>query len=202
MLIFGFARNQKGRHIPSVIVDLISRFYNFELFKFGGLDLHDGQCVDSFFIGKLKNGNPSEPIQWQSAPEYKLKHPMRAFGYIQHGPFILTFGGISDGDSRAGANRHTDDIYILDLRKDCGWVLSSVKCPQKARFHAVLDKKQRIHLHERIYGNQNHYCISLDEIIDSKMETVDNRQDSWVIMHVFLIVSAIVILYLHSRCFQ
>ena len=205
LLISGFARNQNGRHIPLVIVNLISKFYKFELFKFGGLDLHDGQCVDSFYIGSLENGDPSKPIQWRLVSQYKLNHPLGAFGYIQYGPFIVTFGGVSDDES---SNCRTDDIYILDLRRDCGWIRSPIKCPQKAKYHAVLDSKQRIHLQERTYfswGHGNHYCINLNDIIDLKIEKVDlveSVQDSWTITSVYIVVSTILIWYLHSTYFQ
>ena len=198
-LISGFTRNQNGGHIPSVIVDLISKFYNFELFKFGGLDLHDGQCVDSFYIGSLNDGDPSKPIQWTLAPEFRLKHPLRAFGYIQYGNFIVTFGGIN-GDRRTGVD--TDDIYVLDLRKECGWVRSSITCPQKDYYHAVLDKERRIHLNARTYGRQNHYCMDIEQIIDSKSQSVNSLQYSWTNMHVCFVVFAILMYYLHSKCFQ
>ena len=206
LLISGFSRNQNGEHIPSVIADLIFKFYNFELFKFGGLDLRDGQCVDSFYVGTLKDGDSSKPIQWELAPEFRLKHPLRAFGYIQHGPLIVTFGGVTNFNSQAGMGRrtgvHIDDIYILDLRNGSGWVQSSIKCPQKADYHAVLDKEQRIHLHERTYGRQNHYCMDVEKIIDSKFENVESLQCSWINMHVYFVVFAILLYYLNSKCFQ
>lgn len=112
--VSGFTRMQSTGHIPAVIVDLISEFCRFELFKFGRRELGRDRtnCVDSFHIGTLKNGNPLEPIQWKLAPEYNLKRPLRDFGYIQHGPFIVTFGGFEQG-----AKDLSDDILILDLRK-------------------------------------------------------------------------------------
>ena len=87
MLISGFSRIQNGEPIPLAIIGLISKFGVFELFTF------DEGLTDSFWIGTLEDGNPAKPIQWNLAPEYTLKYPMSEFGYIQHGPFIVTFGG-------------------------------------------------------------------------------------------------------------
>ena len=187
MLISGFARTQTGRNIPSVIVDLVSKFSIFELFQFGGLigPFSDGPTMranDSFYVGFLENdGNASgtERIHWKLALEYELKYPLSDFGYIQYGPFIVTFGGVSDERFRDGANRHTDGIYILDLRKNCGWIESPIKCPKKIQFHAVLDEDRRVHLLSR-YGSSErrwgffrskelweheHYCIDLTDLV-------------------------------------
>lgn len=178
-LVCGFTRNkQNAGHIPSVIVGLISKFCTIELCKFGGWDYSWDQvseCVDSFYIGAWHNEDPLEPIQWTLAPEYALKRPfqgLRAFGYIQHGPFIVTFGGRFD--DRFYSNRRgrytalTDGIYILDLRKDCGWIRSPIKCPQKAEYCAVLDRAQRIHLQSRTHTNERRYIMQLNEIIKLK----------------------------------
>ena len=164
-LIAGFARNCGTGHIPVVIVGLISKFTKFEFVKFGGQYVdsigktYDMDYVDSFYIGTLKNGNPAEPIDWQLAPQYTLKHPMHGFGYIYYGPYIVTFGGkISGTPLNVYKPEFTDSIYILDLRRNCGWTESPIKCPKKSGFHATLDESQRIHLNQR-------YWIDLKEII-------------------------------------
>ena len=187
MLISGFARKQTGRNIPSVIVDLVSKFSILELFQFGGLigPFSYAPIVranDSFYVGSLANdgsANGAERIQWKLAPEYKLKYPLSHFGYIQCGPFVVTFGGVSDERFRDGANRNTDGIYILDLRKNSGWIESPIKCPKKIQFHAVLGEDRRVHLLSR-YGSSGsqrkwfrskevweheHYCIDLTDVI-------------------------------------
>ena len=184
MLISGFARKQTERDIPSVIADLVTKFSIFELFQFGGLICEDRKvrASDRFYVGSLENdgiANGAERIQWKLAFEYELKYPMSDFGYIQYGPFIVTFGGSSDERFRDGANRNADDIFILDLRKNCGWIESPVKCPRKAQFHVVMDQNQRVHLFSR-YGSTGfqrkwfrnkavweyeHYCIHLTDIM-------------------------------------
>ena len=84
---------------------------------------------------------------------------MRAFGYVQHGPFIVTFGGFRNQDS-------SDDIFILDLRSDNGWIQSSLKCPHKSTYHAVLDNKQYVHLHTTAWGQPaKHYRVKWSDII-------------------------------------
>ena len=172
-LIAGFARNRSAQNLPIVIVGLISKFCENNLYRFGGvrnlLDpidwrLEQVEYLDSFYIGTLKNGNPREPIDWQLAPQYRLPHPMREFGYIHYGHFIVTFGGKipdrrpSSKGWRVYKREYTDKIYILDLRRDCGWTESPVKCPRKSTYSAALDKSQRIHLNTR-------YWIDLKEII-------------------------------------
>ena len=127
-----------------MIVGVILKFYPFELFKFGGTGKR-GKLIDSFYIGTLKNGDPSEPIEWQLAPEYRLKQKMCRFGWIQCGHFIVTFGGSLDSD------RYTDKIYTLDLRQNCGWIESPVKCPKKEYFRASLDDSQHVHLNARYW---------------------------------------------------
>ena len=193
MLISGFARKQNGGNIPSVIVDLVSKFSIFELFQFGGFKYRiagkSRLCAnDSFYVGSLQNiggTNGAQRIQWALAPEYKMKYPLTAFGHIQYGPFIVTFGGVSDDRFREGTVIfNTDHIYILDLRKKYGWTQCPVKCPKKAYFHAVLDEDQRVHLWGR-YGcsklqparfrskavwEHEHYCINLMDIIPQLMK--------------------------------
>lgn len=108
--------------IPSEIVDLI------ELFRFGGYDQKKRYQVDSFYIGNLKNEDPTKPIQWKLSPEYTLKRPLLAFRYIQHEHYIVTFGGetryIFGGLTTKNCKRVlvkcSDDIYILDLNKSDG----------------------------------------------------------------------------------
>ena len=190
MLISAFARKQTGSNIPSVIVDLISKFSIFDLFQFGGSNLlkahrSKGSAPESFYVGSLQNTESAngqigaEPIQWTVVPEYELKYPLSDFAYIQYGPFIVTFGGGSDEGFRDGIPRNIDAIYILDLRKNCGWIESPIKCPKKTYFDAVMDQNQRIHLisrwgksavHREWFRNKavwehEHYCINLTDVI-------------------------------------
>ena len=163
MLISGFIRQQNDQHIPSVIDDLISEFCRFELLKFGGWDLHEDCNMDSFYIGTLRNENAEEPIEWRLVPEWRMKHFMYGFGYIQYGSFILTFGGyVENLDS-------TDSIYILNLRTNEGWIESPIKCPKKAQYSkTVLDDMQRVHLFPVGYAGV-HYWIDVKDLIPSSM---------------------------------
>ena len=151
-LIVGFARGQTAIPIPKVIAEIISEYSTFEMFKFGGSSAATLQLVDSFYIGTLKDGDPVKPIEWRSAPQYKLKHPMTRFGYIQYGSFIVTFGGmIKDGKSKL-----SNSIYVLNLHGNCGWIESPMKVPknrildgivnQGYWLRAVLDESKRVHL--------------------------------------------------------
>ena len=152
-----------------MIVDIVSKFCQFELFKFGGYDSSVFKRADSFYIGTLQDGDPAKPIEWVLAPQYTLKQPMNAFGYIQHGPFIVTFGG--HGEMLNARSRHVidygklDKIYILDLRDNRGWTESPIKCPMKTEYHAVLDDLQRVHLFPLNYRLQ--FCIDLQDLIPS-----------------------------------
>ena len=127
MLISGFIRNRSQSHFPTDIGHLISNFAIFEVFKFGGYNEKEAKLVDSFYIGTLKDGDPTEPLQWTLAPQYTLKDEMAlwGFGYIRHSSFILTFGGVIEHNV-GGVN--SDNIYILDLRKNCGWIYSCDFC--------------------------------------------------------------------------
>ena len=152
-----------------MIVDIVSKFCEFELFKFGGYDLNGFERFDSFYIGTLQDGDPAKPIEWKLVPQYTLKDPMADFGYIQYGPFIVTFGGRTVGpraSSRApkvfGYER-LDEIYILDLRDNKGWIESAIKCPMKAVYHAVLDYVQRVHLFP--LDEHQQFCIDLKDLI-------------------------------------
>ena len=155
-LVAGFARNCGTSDIPVVIIGLISKFTKFEFVKFGGQYVdslgkfpNQDEYVDSFYIGTLKNGNPAELIDWQLAPQYTLKHPMYGFGYIHYGPYIVTFGGKIPGRRRSAYNwrgykpEFTDNIYILDLRRNCGWTKSAVKCPRSRPTEFSTDAAQK-----------------------------------------------------------
>ena len=162
ILISGFARTRCPKSIPVVIVGVILKFHQFELFKFGGHGKRD-KYVDSFYIGTMKNGDPSEPIEWRLAPQYRLKHPMAGFGCIQYRSLIITFGGYIQ-DSKG--QHVTHNIYILDLRQNDGWIQSLVKCPKEVRGYyrvsaVVLDHAQRVHLNGR-------YCTNLKQILPQK----------------------------------
>ena len=163
MLISGFIRQQNDQHIPSVIDDLISEFCRFELLKFGGWDLHENCNMDSFSVGTLRNENAEESIEWRLVPEWRMKHLMYGFGYIQYGSLILTFGGfIENVDS-------TDSIYILDLRTNEGWIESPIKCPKRAQYSkTVLDDMQRVHLFPVGYAGV-HYWIDVRDLIPQSM---------------------------------
>ena len=115
MLISGFIRKQTGDQSPAVIVELISKFATFELFKFGGYSTNEDKYVDSFYIGTLKDQDPSKPIQWKLAPQYTLRSDMPFWGiaYIQHGPFIVTFGGILVHPDDPGTYTDADSIYHI-----------------------------------------------------------------------------------------
>ena len=166
MLISGFIRNQSGNHSPAVIIDIISHFAKFEVFKFGGYS-YKNKCFPSFYIGTLRDANPAKPIEWRLAPQYELKLPIREFGYIQHGPFIVTFGGTvvnEDGVLNGKKFTPSDSIFILELRKNCGWIKSPLKCPQKGVCFAALDNNDRVHLWIVDREPENHYCIQLCDI--------------------------------------
>ena len=124
MLISGFSRIQNDKPIPVAIIGLLSKFCIFELFSFTiGL-------TDSFYIGKLENGDPIKPIQWTLAPEYTLKYPMSGFGYIQHGPFIVTFGeGFERGKEEKLENiaPMTFTFWIFERNQDGFKVLLNVQ---------------------------------------------------------------------------
>ena len=148
-LVSGFTRYHSDIEIPSVIIGLISEFRKFEVFKFGGVcwnaEDRKSKSLDSFYIGTLENGSAAKPIQWNLAPQFRLKQSVCGFGHIQFGPFIVIFGGRGTDEATFGMKDWSwfDDIYILDLSKSLGWVSSSIKCPRKAMYRAVLDTNQK-----------------------------------------------------------
>ena len=160
MLIHSFIRRQSPIEIPSVITELISKFYVFEFLKFGS---------DSFYIGTSKTEHGAKPIQWIVAPEFSLKQPVCLFGRVQYRSFIVVFGGalMNCGNFADGFSDH---IYILDLRKNGGWVQSSTRCPAKHAYRAVLVDDQNVHL----LGKSQiplrlRYCLNLKNIIPQSM---------------------------------
>ena len=171
MLISGVIRQQNDQHIPSVIDDLICKFCRFEVLKFAGWDLDEKCSLDSFYVGTLRNENAAEPIDWKLVPEWRMKHLMYGFGYIQYGSFVLTFGGlIQELEFGEYVSDWTNSIYILDLRTNEGWIESSIKCPQKAQYNnTVLDDMQRVHLFP-IGNTGKHYWIDVKDLIQRARE--------------------------------
>ena len=169
MLILGFIRKQTGDQSPAVIVELISKFAHFELLKFGGYSTNEEKYVDSFYIGTLKDQDPTKPVEWKLAPQYTLKSdmPFWGFGYIQHGPFIVTFGGVLVDPEDPGNYTDADSISILDLRKNCGWIQSPIKCPEKGICTSVTDDCGRVHLWYA--DSETHHCIQLCEVLPLPM---------------------------------
>ena len=93
--------------------------------------------------------------------------PLWGFGCIQHGPFIVTFGGVI----RHNGGVISDDIYILDLRKNCGWIQSPMKCPRKGDCTAAVDDCGSVHLwhSDSDPDSETHHCIQLSTILPSSM---------------------------------
>lgn len=163
-IIIGFVRQQSAVHIPAEIIEIISGFVVIDhelLIKFGGWNLNLQEPVDSFYIGTLKDQNPKEPIRWSLAPQYTLKQPLKGFGYIHYGPFIVMFGGLMEDGNVC------DDIQILNLTTNCGWVQSSIKCPREGQYNAVLDDKQRIHLYGKWKCERSHFCLDVNIVLSS-----------------------------------
>ena len=172
-LISAFSRQQTASDIPSVVIDLVSQFLLFELYKFGGRRRNPLNYfpVDTFYIGVLENGDAALPIKWTVKPNYRMKYPLKAFGYVHYGPFIVTFGGLIEHD-------FTDAIYVLDLRSKSGWIQSQIKCPMKTTYHAVIDDTQTIHLFAAIQHKLHNLHISslqLKDIIIGTDGTEDYR---------------------------
>lgn len=163
-LISGFMRHQSDqttKDTPAVIVDIISKFCKFELF---------GIRYESLYIGKLGYGDPEELTEWKKAPQYTLKNlgrditSLRGFGYIHHGSLIVIFGGEV---AHCVFPVCLDGIYILHLCDDKGWIESPIKCPMKARYRAVVDGTQRVHLF--VWERPEQYCIELKNLIPPSM---------------------------------
>ena len=180
ILIGGYARRQIRQQVPSEMVDLISSFvFTYDLFKFGGIDYKQKGPTDRFYCGMLRNGNPSQPIKWTLRPQYKMMKPLAYFGHIQHGPFIVIFGGYNTDLCKMkpwNVRNCTDGIYILDLRGNGGWIKSPIKCPIKMRCTAVLDANQKVHLmnidHLHVDHLYHHFVIELKDIISNSI-TID-----------------------------
>ena len=47
---------------------------------------------------------------------------MNKCGYILYHSFLITFGGVTDGE------QILDDIYVLNLDGNEGWIKSAMKC--------------------------------------------------------------------------
>ena len=174
MLISGFVRmdTTKETLIPVVLIDLISKFSTFEVFKFTGWHRDDWD-IGSFYIGTLKNGDPAKSITWKFAPQYMLKREMTDFGYIKHGPFIVIFGGAFRLHRNSDDWCNSDDwfsnkIYTLDLRKNHGWVKSPITVPEGGTYHAALTESGQVHLWSSDdYHSGKHWSIEVGELIPS-----------------------------------
>ena len=160
MLISGFSRNLIGSNIPSEMINLISEFSTFEVFRFGGIDANNN-CFDSdaFCVGTLNQEDAAKPLNWTLVPEYTMSHAMRDFGYVQYGSFVVTFGGMMGQSDLI----EFDEIYVLDLHKKSGWVQSPIKCPEEGTYEAVLDDNLTVHL----FGDYSHHCMELIKIVPS-----------------------------------
>ena len=156
-LILGLARNRIRMDIPNDITELISDFCAIDhnvMIKIGSKTM---EMSDS---GALGTGEDFEPINWSPAPQYALRQPIKEFGYIQHGPFIVLFGGVLKGGV------YSDYIFVLDLERNGGWIRSPIKCQEKGPCLAVLDENQKVHLFSKKRVKSVHFCIDLYDIID------------------------------------
>ena len=159
-LVSGFTRNAFGRRISADAEGLITKFCTFELLALGVMDGRD-----AFHFGTLKD--PALPIDWKLVPEYKLQHTTDGFGYIQHGPFIVMFGGVDP----LSEDSSIDDICILDLRKKTGWIQSPMRCPRQGRYDAVLDvSRQKVHLYTQFDMEAKHFCVKLMDLFPPDMQ--------------------------------
>ena len=102
------------------------------------------------------------------------------FGHIMHGPFIVIFGGRDPNYTYV----YLDSIYILDLRRNCGWIESPLKCPRGMRCNAVLDANQRVHLRNATLAPQGlgveHWTIDLIHIIPELLDLEVTCNDAFV----------------------
>ena len=160
-LVAGFTRNAVGRRISADVEGLITKLCTFGLLAFGVMD---GQ--DAFHFGTLTGHDPTLPIDWKLASEYKLQHTTDGFGYIQHGPFIVMFGGVDP----LSEDSSIDDICILDLRKKTGWIQSPMRCPRQGRYDAVLDSRQNVHLYTQFDLEAKHFCVKLMDLFPPNMQ--------------------------------
>ena len=160
-LILGLACNQIRIDIPKDIMDLISTFCVIDhnvMIKIGS------KTMEMSASGALGYGKEFEPIKWSPAPHYALRQPIKEFGYIQHGPFIVLFGGVLKGGV------YSDYIFVLDLERNGGWIRSPVKCQDKGPCLAVLDGNEKVHLFSKKRVQSVHFCI--DFITNLQYSTV------------------------------
>ena len=127
------------------------------------------------YIGTWKDEDPSQPIEWMWMFSYNFPGPRCEFGHIQHGPFIVIFGGkrpFCDELIFTSPEESDlfDDIYILDLRKKSGWIQSPIKCPWKGTYDAVLDELSRNNVHLWKDEGSQHFCIKLTDLFPPNMQ--------------------------------
>ena len=142
--------------------------YQRRIIKFGGRD-EDGDAVGKFWISSEIEGNEFcdiVDIKWTLHEEYEFKNGIFNCGYILVHGCIVVFGGSS------ATNDFSDEICVLDLRRDVGWVKTKhIRCPMKSQYRAVLDDDGDVHLITRVNKWPNwkeseikHYCIGIKQV--------------------------------------
>lgn len=163
LCIYGFSRTHSVNNVPDDILSLIFEYYNVVYCTFGGFISETNSFLDSFYIGSINPDNAREPILWNAEAQYTLPKPLEGCGHVHYGPFLIICGGQTT-DFQA-----TDDIFVLDLRKQDGWMQSSLKCPKKSAFTAVLEQ---LNVHLFTYNpdeESTHTSINMNQIIPDEM---------------------------------
>ena len=141
-------------------VSFTKRSDDSEFYQFGGINADEFSFIDTFYVGKLDNGDPTKPIIWTENRYFRLLRGIARFGVIQYGPYIVIFGG----EWTKGMNPNTADIDVLDTRSRADWTRSPIKCPEENEYTAVLDDQLNVHLFTND-GDNKHYSISLKAFI-------------------------------------
>ena len=141
--------------------------YGDRIIKFGGTDALCQTEVNTFWISSEIKGNEGGDIEWTLKPKYKVPNSVLGCGYVLYKHFILIFGG------KIKSAVYSDNIYILDLKNDIGWIkIKHIKCPLCSVYRAVLDEENNVHLFSRINKWPNwqdsvveHYSIPIKQIL-------------------------------------
>jgi len=141
-----------------------------EFYKFGGYSMSSLNCSTDFFVGSLTDGNAAKPLSWTKKPAFALREPVSGFGCVLSGPSIFIFGG-----STAGCV--LDDISMLNVNEQTGWIKTPAKCPAASSFAAALDDQQKVHLFSYNAVEKMHYVVAANDVTLEQLDD-EGKHDS------------------------
>eukprot|EP01084_Bolivina_argentea_P164799 286463_1 len=114
------------------------------------------QFCNDYWIFSINNN------KYQCIYKKTLPQTINGFGYILYcNRIIVTFGGSIQ------RNKFIDNIYYTDiLNINDSWKESTIKCPKKGGYHAILLQNQIVHL---IHFGKEQFCMNIKDLLPKSM---------------------------------